>query len=98
MIQDFFVNVAATTSARSSWRLKDNFFNETIYRADCDAVLNGLQYDQAQTMDADVVPDLTRGLFQNLERAGDLVSRNLQRAREHGVAGYNEFREVNICP
>ena len=94
MIQDFFMNVAATTATRSQFRLKDNFFNTTLYEADCDAVLNGLQFEQAQTMDANVVPDLTVGLFQNLERAGDLVVRNLQRGREHGLPGYNEFREV----
>merc|ERR1712066_1148973 len=93
MIQDFFMNVAATTATRSQFRLKDNFFNTTLYEADCDAVLNGLQFEQAQTMDANVVPDLTVGLFQNLERAGDLVVRNLQRGREHGLPGYNEFRE-----
>ena len=94
MIQNFFMNVAATTAARSQFRLQENFFNATIYEADCDAVLNGLQFEQAQAMDANIVPDLTSGLFQNLERAGDLVVRNLQRGREHGLPGYNEFREV----
>ena len=104
MLQDFFLNVAATITSRlnidptDGWRLKENFFNATFFEEDFDAVLNGLQFQEAEAMDANVVEDVTNGLFQNIMRAGDLVTRNLQRGREHGLPGYNEFREVGIVP
>ena len=102
MVKDFFLNVAATITSRlaidpkDGYRLKENFFNASFFEKDFDAVLNGLQFQEAETMDANIVEDLTNGLFQNIGRAGDLVARNLQRGRDHGLPGYNEFREVGM--
>ena len=100
LLQGDFFNVMshikdnALKTTGSQFRLKDSFFNSTLYDKNMEAVLNGLQFQSPQSFDAHVVPDVTEGLFQNIERAGDLIARNIQRGRDHGLPGYNEFREV----
>lgn len=43
-----------------------------------------------------VVDDLTNFLFANKGRfpGGDLIARNIQRGRDHGLPGYNDWRET----
>ena len=82
-------------SMGSTFRLQDSFFNSTLYNKNMESVLNGLQFQNPQSFDANIVTDVTEGLFQNIERAGDLIARNLQRGRDHGLPGYNDFRKVS---
>ena len=59
-----------------------------------EAVLNGMMGQNAESFDVNVVPDVTESLFANVGFPGsDLVARNIQRGRDHGLPGYNEFRE-----
>ena len=65
-------------------------------------IVAGLIGQQAQTMDRFVTEDVTNFLFLEFgENTGDigdrdfgadLVSRNLQRGRDHGLPGYNKYR------
>ncbi|XP_018495360.1 peroxidase [Galendromus occidentalis] len=60
-----------------------------------DELALGLINTPAQTYDPFITQEVTEHLFQNPEEpfGRDLISINLQRAREHGVPGYNAFRE-----
>ncbi|XP_075732949.1 salivary peroxidase/catechol oxidase-like [Rhipicephalus microplus] len=60
-----------------------------------DELAGGLINTPAQTYDPFVTQEVTNHLFQNPEEpfGKDLIAINLQRAREHGVPGYNSFRE-----
>jgi hypothetical protein len=58
-----------------------------------EAMLNGMINQPAETFDVNIVDDLTNELFGNVGLASDLMARNIQRAREHGIPGYNEFRD-----
>nr|CAD7200690.1 unnamed protein product [Timema douglasi] len=60
-----------------------------------DQYVLGLINQVAQSMDSLVTQEVTNHLFQrsNQPWGMDLASINLQRAREHGVPGYNQFRE-----
>ena len=59
-----------------------------------DQYVMGLVNQVAQAMDEGVTQEVTNHLFQQpAQRFGmDLASLNLQRAREHGVPGYNNYR------
>ncbi|XP_069705642.1 peroxidase-like isoform X2 [Periplaneta americana] len=61
-----------------------------------DQYVVGLVNQVAQAMDDGVTQEVTNHLFQQpSHRYGmDLASLNLQRAREHGVPGYNNYRHL----
>ena len=75
-------------------RLKDNFFDSTIYEAQMEAIIEGMMKQRAESFDANIVSDVTEDLFANVDFPGsDLTARNIQRGRDHGLPGYNEYRK-----
>ena len=81
----------------STFELRDAFFNMSNYFLDngqgMERILFGLLHQESQAYDQFVTEDVTNFLRANdsLPR-DDLLSRNIQRAREHGLPGYNNFR------
>jgi peroxidase len=61
-----------------------------------DDLLRGLAMIPMETIDSSVTNEVTNHLFeQKKPKSGmDLVSLNIQRARDHGIPGYNKYREV----
>ncbi|XP_037080364.1 peroxidase-like isoform X2 [Pollicipes pollicipes] len=66
----------------------------------CDQYTMGLMNQVAQAMDDAVSQEVTNHLFQMPEhRFGmDLAAINMQRGREHGIPGYNDYREYCGLP
>ena len=94
MIASMVKLIDLVTAAETTYQLKDNFFDSSVYEAKMEAVLNGMMGQNAESFDVNVVPDVTESLFANVGFPGsDLVARNIQRGRDHGLPGYNEFRE-----
>lgn len=54
----------------------------------------------SQTYDPFITEDVTNFLLKEKSRpfGGDLIARNLQRAREHGLPGYNVYRAICGLP
>lgn len=84
--------------------VKNTFFDLTQYFDDdglgMERLLNGLMNQDAQSFDRFVADDVTNFLFQN-NNGGigqDLVARNIQRGRDHGIPGYNDWREFCNLP
>ncbi|TRY80461.1 hypothetical protein TCAL_10485 [Tigriopus californicus] len=84
--------------------VKDTFFDLTQYHKDnglgMERLLNGLLNQDAQAFDRFVADDVTNFLFQN-NNGGigqDLIARNIQRGRDHGIPGYNDWREFCNMP
>jgi len=82
-------SVPLTKSQFAPYDLYDNLTLESFVR--------GLATQKAQAMDADMAAELTDHLFQqDDEKFGlDLVSLNIQRGRDHGLAPYTSWR--NLC-
>jgi peroxidase len=61
--------------------------------SDIDAVLKGSADDNAQAMDVLVINDVRNLLFGSFGAGGqDLIARDIQRARDNGIPGYNTLR------
>ena len=81
----------------STFELRDAFFNMSTYFMDSgrgmERILFGLLHQDSQSYDQFVTEDVTNFLRANdsLPR-DDLLTRNIHRAREHGLPGYNNFR------
>ncbi len=57
-------------------------------------IILGLTLQAGQDRDRFIDSSLTNFLFENIEGEGtDLMARNIQRGRDHGLPSYNEFRE-----
>merc|ERR1719341_637140 len=58
-------------------------------------ILQGLVNQPAQEMDRFVTEDATNFLFREIghDFGSDLVARNIQRGRDHGLPGYNSWRK-----
>ncbi|CAK8685031.1 unnamed protein product [Clavelina lepadiformis] len=81
----------------TSLQLLNSFFDTTPLLTTsfggANSILRGLTNTAAQTMDPAFVEDLQNFLFAPAGMYGvDLMSLNIQRARDHGVPSYNEFR------
>jgi len=78
--------------------LSDTFFNpEMVYiPGELDKFLVGLAAQPSQKYDNIVSEEVTNHLFQAKDKkfGMDLVALNLQRGRDHGIPGYNAFREL----
>ena len=78
--------------------LRNAFFNaHNIFTEEdsIDPILRGLAKQKHQAIDSKVVDDLRNFLFGQPGQGGlDLVSLNIQRGRDHGVASYNDTREA----
>ena len=78
--------------------LSDAFFNpELIYSpGKLDEFLVGLATQPSQRYDNIITEEVTNHLFQGKNKSFgmDLVALNVQRGRDHGLPGYNAFREL----
>lgn len=75
--------------------LSDAFFSpDELTENGIDSILRGAATQLAQELDAQVVDDVRNFLFGPPGAGGlDLVSLNIQRGRDHGLADYNSVRE-----
>jgi hypothetical protein len=81
--------------------LRDAFFSPDRLRAEggIDPVLRGLAHQVHQRIDLRVVDDVRNFLFGLPGQGGfDLPALNIQRGRDHGLAGYNDAREAYGLP
>ena len=60
-----------------------------------DGLLRGLMDERAKAADSDFVDEIRNHLFEKSDQSGglDLVALNIQRGRDHGLPGYNKYRE-----
>ncbi len=81
-------------------RLKDAFFDpRSVSEVGIDPLLKYLASDRAQEIDTKVVDDVRNFLFGAPGQGGfDLVSLNIQRGRDHGLADYNTVRVAYGLP
>ena len=60
-----------------------------------EAIIGGMVGQKAKQFGVNVVSDVSESLFANVEFPGsDLIARNIHRGRDHGLPGYNEYREA----
>ena len=96
MIRSFATMMDHITNRVESYRLRDNFFKSELYEKALEAILNGMINSNAETLDVNVVEDVTESLFVNTHdfpSGTDLIARNIQRGRDHGLPGYNSYRK-----
>ena len=58
-----------------------------------DTILGGITVQLMQDFDNNFVEDITEFLFDEPPRGADLVAFNIQRARDHGLPSYIEYRD-----
>ena len=61
-----------------------------------DELVHGMADQRGHLLDKKFVEDITNHLFERKKGAGglDLVALNVQRGRDHGLPGYNNYREI----
>merc|ERR1719334_695748 len=103
MIQGLIEMYNVESGARdTTYALGDNYFDLTNYEASSglgmEQILLGLTKQSAQGMDRHMTEEVTNKLFANVAPVndipgvgGDLVARNLQRGRDHGLPSYAAF-------
>nr|CAH0110491.1 unnamed protein product [Daphnia galeata] len=98
MVNHWFELVDENGATYDRMHLKDWFNNpHPLLKADVlDGVMRGLTFTNPEVADDHFVSDLTNMLFKTPEskHGGDLVAFNIWRGRDHGLPGYNAYREL----
>merc|ERR1719264_1774201 len=83
-------------SVKESFELKDSFNKPALLRLPgmVDGLVAGLTRDKMESFDSGFVDDITNNLFDGDHNGMDLVALNIQRGRDHGLGGYNKYREI----
>ncbi|SEA10088.1 Animal haem peroxidase [Thiothrix caldifontis] len=81
------------TIAQGNVALRDAFFRpDKVLEAGIDPILRGAASQTAQAVDPMIVDDVRNFLFP--QGGLDLAAVNIQRGRDHGLAGYGDTREA----
>ncbi|XP_077288401.1 peroxidase-like [Arctopsyche grandis] len=79
-------------------RLSDHYLNPSImeyYENGLEAILRGTIYQPAMEADTSFSSEITNYLFKSINSSGiDLISMDIQRGRDHGLASYNVYRST----
>merc|ERR550532_2068610 len=96
------------TNQEIFWRLSDLFNGKKFngnHLIDIEPMILGLLNQNAQKVDGSFANEISDHLFQEhspkrqTQFGGDLVARNIQRGRDHGLPDYNTFRKIcNLQP
>ena len=83
-------------AVRDEVELREAFFNPALLQeTGIDSILKYVASSQSEEIDLQVVDSLRNFLFGEPGQGGlDLVSLNIQRGRDHGLADYNAVREA----
>ncbi|XP_064466102.1 uncharacterized protein LOC135377535 [Ornithodoros turicata] len=78
-------------------QLRRGFFNsDMLYSANAvDKIMRGLLTSSMENIDNSITEEVTNHLFEDVHKpfsGMDLVALNIQRARDHGIPGYNQYR------
>ncbi|XP_067013234.2 peroxidase isoform X2 [Anabrus simplex] len=82
-------------------QLRDHFNRPRIVEENnhLDALVRGLATQNSQKNDMTYTEDITSLLYQDSENYGlDIISLDVQRGRDHGLPGYNQFRKICGLP
>ncbi|OXA44238.1 chorion peroxidase [Folsomia candida] len=86
------------------YKIRDNFFDHEQITFNggegYDLILGGLMAQNSQTYDTFITQDVTNFLLKEKGNkfGGDLIARNLQRGRDHGLPGYFMYRALCDLP
>lgn len=92
----FYSLISEVRSSTGALRLSDWLNRPAIIEAgdNYDALSRGLATQPEQLNDINFDPEIKHFLFRrNMPFGGDLRAIDIQRNRDHGLAGYNDFRE-----
>lgn len=83
-------------SALGHLTLQNAFFRaDVVLTGGIDEILRGVSGSYSQTIDGFIIDDVRNFLFGPPGAGGmDLATLNIQRGRDHGMAGYNDIREA----
>jgi len=87
----FGSKIKSVPLTKSQFAPYDLYDNQTL-----ESFVRGLTTQKSEELDSSFSPELTQNLFkQDGDSFGlDLVSLNIQRGRDHGLAAYNQWREL----
>ncbi|XP_067682800.1 peroxidase-like isoform X2 [Haliotis asinina] len=97
MLRSFFSRPNRRFKGGEDLQLRDSFGNTSIIISSNGDAINqltrGLLVDRANSVDRHVSPEVSDFLFPDSEgNSLDLMSLNIQRGRDHGLPGYNDWR------
>ena len=90
-----FLNNLFKKKVRDDITLQENFFQtDTIFEEGIEPILFGMVTNSSEKVDNEFVVDLVEKLFVKPNTSGfdNLIARNIQRGRDHGLPGYIQYK------
>ncbi|XP_026330359.1 peroxidase-like [Hyposmocoma kahamanoa] len=80
------------------YKMSDHYFNPSLLEVtptSFDDLVRGIVAQSSAESDPFCTGEITNLLFKSCNKWGmDLIAMDIQRGRDHGLAGYNEYREI----
>lgn len=96
MIPSLIKTIARFGGSNGQNNLRNMFFNVDTLRSrgGTDSLILGLVESPMENTDDNFSEEVTNHLFDGRLNGMDLLALNIQRGRDHGLPGYNEYRQI----
>ncbi|CAG9580052.1 unnamed protein product [Danaus chrysippus] len=98
IIPDTIMSCPKKCQAAYLYKLSDYYFNPSLlesHRESFDDIVRGIITQRSGEADPHCTTEVTNLLFKSHNKWGlDLIAMDIQRGRDHGLASYNDYREI----